>query len=87
MNAASMEAWEQLQNIPKNRQLHLECKTSMGAMAVNSKPMIFIKCIMHPLDNGPASEEVVLNLSIEDARVLKRTIDRTLAAVDAQQNN
>lgn len=87
LDQASIEIWNELQSIPKNRQLHLQCKRSMGAMTADLKPMVFIQGILHPLDGSPPSEEVAINISVENARILKRTLDRFLKAVDSKEKN
>lgn len=80
------ELWEHIQSIPKDRHLHVECKRSMGAMVLGQEPMVLIEGVLHPLDKSPSSETVVLNFSVEDAKVLKRTIERTLAAIETTSN-
>lgn len=57
----------------------------MGAMAVDLIPEMLIEGTLHPLDESH-SETVVLHFSIEDVKVLKRTIDRLLATVDTEGN-
>ena len=75
--------WEHIQGIPKSQHKLVECKRSLGAMAVGLKPQYLIECALHSLDGSPPTEPIVLHFSIEDVRVLKKSIDKTLAALDA----
>ena len=81
-----MELWEHIQSIPKDCQLLVECKRSIGVFALGANPMVMIESVLHPLDESPSSE-IVLHFSIEDMRVLKRTIERTLAQIEAANSN